>query len=99
MGLVISFSMSFVDGVGRTEFISKKAVRMVEIECQDDADPQWPPLSLMHLVQVTAVFTDATTLSGQLMLGGTRGKGAAFGLPQPAGCVPERQEREQDMLY
>jgi len=50
------------DGAG-PEFISKGSIRMLAVDSPDDA----PAFNLMHIEDITATFTDGTTLSGEFL--------------------------------
>lgn len=50
-------------GDGSPQFISKRSVRMVEVEYPQEE----PTFSLMHIEEITAVFDDGSRVGGMLM--------------------------------
>jgi hypothetical protein len=51
---------------GGTEFIHKKNIKLIKVAYHPDQDSV-QSLSLMHTVNITAVFIDESTISGALM--------------------------------
>lgn len=52
---------------GGTEFIHKKNIKLIELNCGDDGEQLETTFNLMHTVNITAVFTDEGKLSGSLL--------------------------------
>ncbi len=62
----VFFPLSLRNG-GGTEFIQKSNIKHMELHYGDDREDIKAALSLMHTVDVTAVFLDGATLQGALM--------------------------------
>lgn len=52
---------------GGTEFIHKKNIKQIEVAFGTDQETMTAALSLMHLMNVTVVFTDQSLVAGSLM--------------------------------
>lgn len=56
-----------INSTGKTEFLSKKSVRVVEVLFPEDPDNSYFSYRLMRTIPVTALFSDTDSISGELM--------------------------------
>lgn len=52
---------------GETQFISKRNIKQIDLGYRDDQEDLKTALSLMKMINITAVFLDKTTIHGELM--------------------------------
>jgi hypothetical protein len=52
---------------GKTEFLNKRNVRVVELLLPEDPDNHYFSFGRMHTIPITALFSSADSISGELM--------------------------------